>query len=275
MAERTIGIIAGKGLYPPTFATAARANCPGVRLVCAAFTGETEPKFADEVDSISWFRVGQLGKMLKFLRKEGVQEAVMVGQISPDNLFNLRPDLRVVLMLAKLKRRNAETIFGALADELAKDKIDLLPATTFLDHLLAPVGHIAGPTFSNREVDDATYGFGIAKESSRLDIGQSVVVRQGTVVAVEAFEGTNECIRRGGQLGRGKDLILAKVSKPDQDLRFDVPVLGPHTIDVCAEAGVHGIVVEAGLTLLLGKDEIFQRCQDRKVTLHGLASSTD
>ncbi|MFN6045885.1 MAG: LpxI family protein, partial [Verrucomicrobiota bacterium] len=222
---RIIGIIAGSGVYPATFIAAARRQCPGVKLVVAAFHGETDPHLADLADATEWFRVAQLGKMIRFFRGEGVTEAVMMGQISPKNLFDLRPDLRVLLILARVKERNAETLFGAIADELGKEGIEVLSATTFLDDHLPAVGHVCGPTFGKRQLADADFGFRIAKETSAHDIGQSVVVRHGTVLAVEAFEGTNACIRRGGELGRGKDVMLVKVSKPNQDFRFDVPVV--------------------------------------------------
>ncbi|WP_308987150.1 LpxI family protein [Roseibacillus persicicus] len=262
---RTIGMLAGKGLYPTAFVDGARRQEEPVRLVTMAFTGETDPALADSVDTLDWCRVGQLGKIIKFFKKEGVSEIVMVGQITPKNLFEFRPDLRITMAMAKLKQRNAETLFGALADEFAKDGITVLPATTFLDHLLPPEGPVLGRALSEEELEAARYGFGIAKETSRLDIGQSVVVREGTVLAVEAFEGTNECVRRGGALGKGKKVILAKVSKPNQDMRFDVPVIGPDTIRNCAEAGVGAIAIEAKKTLVLGWEEAVELAKKLKV----------
>lgn len=259
------GIIAGNGIYPETFARAARkAGVP--RLVAAAFNNETESSFSDQVDEIDWFRVGQLGKMIKFFKKHEVTQAVMVGQIAPRNLFDLRPDLRTANMLLKVKERNAETLFGAIADELEKDGITLMPATTYLDDLLPQPGHVGGPKLSDRQQDDVDYGMKIAKEVSRLDIGQTVVVKKGTVLAVEAFEGTNEAIKRGGSLGKG-DAMMVKVSKPNQDFRFDVPCVGPATIETAADAGVSAIVVEAGCTLILGIEDVLDLCKARKVSL--------
>lgn len=260
-----IGIIAGNGIYPETFAKAARAA--GVpRLVAAAFTNETDSSFAGEVDEIAWFRVGQLGKMIKYFTRHEVTRAVMVGQIAPKNLFDLRPDMRTLKMLGRVKERNAETLFGAIAEELEKDGITLIPATTYLDDLLPAEGHIGGPQLSDRQQEDASYGMKIAKEVSRLDIGQTVVVKKGTVLAVEAFEGTNEAIKRGGALGKG-EAMMVKVSKPKQDFRFDVPCVGPATIETASEAGVSAIVVEAGCTLILGKDDVLDLCQSKKVSL--------
>lgn len=268
--SRIIGVIAGSGVYPETFIAAARRNSPGVKLAVAAFHGETKPELADQTDAIEWFRVAQLGKMIKFFKREGVTEAVMMGQISPRNLFDLRPDLRVLMILARVKERNAETLFGAIADELAKEGITVLNATTFLeDHLPGP-GHVCGPAFRKRQLADAEFGFRIAKQTSALDIGQSVVVRHGTVLAVEAFEGTNNCIKRGGELGHGKDVMLVKVSKPNQDMRFDVPVVGPQTIETCAAAGVTGIAIEAGKTLLLEKERIAGLCDKHQIGIHAV-----
>ncbi len=264
-----MALIAGNGIYPETFVAAARKA--GVKkLVAAAFTNETKPELAAMVDAIEWFRVGQLGKMISFFKKQGVTQTVMVGQIAPKNLFDLRPDFRTLLMLARVKRRNAETLFGAIGDELAKDGITLLPATTFLKDLMPGAGHVAGPQIKKRRQEDAEYGFKIAKESSRLDIGQTVIVKNGTVLAVEAFEGTNEAVKRGGALGRG-GATMVKVSKPNQDMRFDVPVVGPDTIRTALGAGVDLIAVEAGKTLILNQEEVFRLCQEAKVSLIALA----
>jgi len=264
---RTIGIIAGNGIYPETFARAARTQPEEIRLVCSAFDGETQPEFADQVDAIKWLKVGQLGKLIDYFVKEGVKEAVMVGQIAPKNLYNFRPDMRTIGVLARLKERNAESMFGAIADELQKDGITLLSAVTFLENELAQKGHLFGPKPKDKMQEDAEYGFKIAKESSRLDIGQSVLVREGTILAVEAFEGTNECIKRGGELGRGKNVTLAKVSKPNQDFRFDVPVIGPLTLETCKAAAVSQIVVEAGCTLILEKDRVAELAKKYKITI--------
>jgi DUF1009 family protein len=264
-----VGMIAGNGIYPETFARAARRA--GVKsLVAAAFTDETDPDLKNLVDQIEWMRVGQLGKMIKHFKAHGVTSVVMVGQIAPKNLFDLRPDLRLLKMLSRVKERNAETLFAAIAGELEHDGITLLPATTFLDDLLPVAGLVCGPALSDRQKEDAAFGFRIAKEVSRLDIGQTVVVKKGTVLAVEAFEGTNEAIKRGGGLGKG-EAMMVKVSKPKQDFRFDVPVVGPATIETAAAAGVNAIVVEAGSTLLLGKEEIVRLCQEKKVSLFAVA----
>lgn len=265
--SRTIGIIAGRGGYPQTFVDAARSQQEEHRLVLAAVIDETDQALASTVDVTDWFRVGQLGKMIKYFKRQGVSEAVMVGQITPRNLFDLRPDVRTMMLLARVKERNAESLFGGIADELDKDGITLLPATTFLDDLLPGTGHVYGPKLKSRAMEDAEYGFRIAKETSRLDIGQTVVVRHGTVLAVEAFEGTNACIRRGGELGQRKNVTLVKVSKPNQDFRFDVPVIGPDTVKNCIESGVEVIAIEADKTLMLGAEQVDAMCRENKVSI--------
>ncbi len=261
-------IIAGNGRYP--FQLAAAAKRRGVARLCvAAFENETDPALAREVDDLRWLRVGQLGKLLSYARETGARQAVMAGQIAPKNLFDLRPDFSALLLLAKLKERNAETLFGAVAEALAKDGVELLPATTFLDDFLAPAGHFAGPKPRRRVQDDVLFGLRIAKQVSRLDIGQTVVVRNGTVLAVEAFEGTNEAIKRGAVLGRGQ-AVAVKVSKPDQDFRFDVPVIGPLTLEAGASSGLSALAVETGRTLLIEPDRLKSMADELKISLIGI-----
>lgn len=265
-----IGIIAGKGVYPALFIDAAKKQAPDAPLIVAGFHGETAENLKDSVTAFEWFRVGQLGKVIKFFKKNKVKHCVMMGQISPRNLFDLVPDVRTMMMLAKLKEKNADTLFKGITEELAKDEIEVLLATTFLEDLLAAEGHVCGPPLKKKFERDANYGFSIAKETSRLDIGQSVVVRDGTVLAVEAFEGTNSCIKRGGEQGRGKACTLAKVTKPNHDFRFDVPCLGDQTIKNCHQAGVQVIACEANKTLLLEKEKIEQLCQQYGITIIGI-----
>jgi UDP-2,3-diacylglucosamine hydrolase len=249
-----LGIIAGNGVYPRLLADGARRA--GVeKIVATAFTDETDPVLERHVNVLEWMRVGQLGRFLKFFRSQGIQHAIMAGQIAPKNLFDLRPDLKALMLMGKLKQRNAESIFAAIADELAKINIDLLPATTFLEDSLAHSGVIAGPKLSPREERDVEIGWNVAKEIARLDIGQTIIIKNGTIVAVEALEGTNEAIKRGGTLAR-EGAVMVKVSKPNQDMRFDVPVIGVETVRIAAESRVRVIAVEAGKTLLLERDAV-------------------
>jgi DUF1009 family protein len=261
----TLGIIAGNGVYPRLLADG--AHRAGVKkIVAAAFTDETDPTLEQYVELVEWMRVGQLGRLLKFFRSQDIHHVIMAGQIAPKNLFDLRPDLKALMLLGKLKERNAESIFAAIADELAKIDIDLLPATTFLEDSIAKPGVIAGPKLSPREERDVELGWDIAKETARLNIGQTIIIKNGTIVAVEALEGTNETIKRGGTLSR-EGAVMVKVSKPNQDMRFDVPVVGVETIRIAAESGVRVIAVEAGKTLLLERDAIVELAAHSKLSM--------
>ena len=263
-----LGIIAGNGTYP--FALVKSARAAGVaHIVAAAFENETDPALTSQVDEIEWMRVGQLGRMIKTFSSRKVGRVIMAGQIAPGNLFDLRPDLKAFLVLAKLKERNAESIFGAIGDELAKVGVELLPATTYMEDHLAGAGVFAGPRLSRREESDVRYGLNIAKEVSRLDIGQTVVVKGGTVLAVEGFDGTNATIRRGGALGKG-EAVVVKVSKPNQDFRFDVPVIGPATLEAAAEAQIRVIAVESGRTLVMEREQLAETAARLKISLSGI-----
>lgn len=262
-----LGLIAGNGVYPQLLAQSAR-RAGVARIVAAAFQGETDSKLSDIVDEMEWMRVGQLGRLTKYFANAGVRQAIMAGQIAPKNLFEFRPDMKALVVLARLKRRNAESLFGAIADELAKVGVELLPATTFMDDALAGAGLLGGRPLSRREEADVEFGFTIAKEVSRLDIGQTVVVKGGTVLAVEAFEGTNEALKRGAALAKS-GAVLIKVSKPNQDLRFDVPVIGSETLRIAAEAKIRVIAVEAGRTLLLEKEALIAAANASETSVVG------
>jgi len=260
-----LGIIAGNGVYPRELAQAARRS--GVKqIVAAAFVDETDRSIEKNADTVEWLRVGQLGKLLKFFRDHKVHQAIMAGQIAPKNLFDLRPDVKALVVLAKLKQRNAESIFTAIAGELKKVNVDLLPAITFMDDQLATKGLIAGQKLSRVEEDDVDLAWNVAKEIARLDIGQTIIVKNGTVLAVEAFEGTNDAIKRGGALAR-EGAVMIKVAKPKQDMRFDVPVIGVETIKIAADAKLRVIAVEAGKTLLLERDKVVELAERSKISI--------
>jgi hypothetical protein len=262
----TIGIIAGNRSLPLAFAVQARAL--GVkRLVGIAFENETDPALAKLVDDLVWLKVGQLSKMIAALKERGVNQCVMLGQIAPRNLFDVRPDLRAVAMLMRLKERNAHSIFGALADELKKDGITLIEPTPWLGPLMPAAGFSLGPKLTDAQKEDIAFGFRIAKEVSRLEIGQMVVVKEGTVLAVEGFEGTDQCLRRGGELSRGKGAVAVKVAREKHDLRFDIPCVGAQTMETCAAAGVSTLVFEAGRTLLLERELVETLAKKRKITI--------
>jgi UDP-2,3-diacylglucosamine hydrolase len=267
----TLGIIAGNRSLPLLLAQEARRL--GVkRLVAAAFEGETDPSLAPLVDDIVWLKVGQLAKLISAFTDRAVRQCVMVGQIAPKNLYDVRPDLRAMGMLLRLKEKNAHTIFGAIADELQKDGVELIEATPWLKPLMPGADFHLGPKLSASQREDVTFGFRIAKEVSRLEIGQTVVVKDGAVLAVEGFEGTDKCLARGGELA-GKDggAVAIKVAKADHDMRFDIPCLGPQTLEACAAARVAVLALEAGKSLLLEQETCARLADRHRISLTTVA----
>ena len=261
-----IGLVAGRGIYPRLVMEGAESQ--GMDLAVAAFHGETDPKVASRGQTTQWLRVGQLGGLISFFKKAGIREAIFAGQITPQRLFDLRPDLKALWILARLKEKNAETLFGAVAEELAKAGVKVLPATTFVEDHLAQRGLFAGPTPPKNLSAEISFGWPLAKSVARLNIGQSVVVKNGTVMAVEGFDGTDATLQRGGKLAGGKAVAI-KVTSPGQDMRFDVPVIGPQTILSAAKGKVGVLVVEAGKTLILDREEVRKLAQRHQVTVWG------
>jgi len=262
-----LGLIAGNRSLP--LLTARQAREMGVkRLVAVAFENETDPALAELVDEIVWLRVGQLSRLVKAFQSRGVTRCVMVGQIAPKNLFDLRPDLRTLGLLMRVKEKNAHTLFGALIEELAKDDITVVTAVPWLAPLMPGVGCHHGPALSEEQTGDVAFGFHMAKEITRLEIGQLVVVKNGMVLAVEGFEGTDACLRRGGQLaGTSRGAVAVKVARHKHDMRFDIPCIGLSTLEACREGGVDVLAVEAGTTLFLDRDEMGPWCRRHKLSL--------
>jgi DUF1009 family protein len=260
-------MIAGNRSLPMLFVKQARAR--GVnRLVATAFEGETDPALASVVDDIVWLKVGQLSKMISAFTDRGVTQCVMVGQIAPKNLYDLRPDLRALGLLLRLKEKNAHTLFRAIADELKKEGVELVEATPWLQPLM-PAGpfHI-GPKLSADQSADVKFGFRIAKEVSRLDIGQTVVVKRGTVLAVEGLEGTDPCLLRGGKLaGRSGGATAVKVAKLNHDMRFDIPCVGPKTLRTCAAGRISTLALESGKTLLLEQETCEKLAKENSISI--------
>lgn len=252
----TIGLVAGSRSLPLIFAREARAR--GIRrIIAVAAKGETDPEIARLADEVVWLRVGQLGKMIRAFTDRGIKQCVMLGLIAPKSLFDVRPDLRGIATLMRLKEKNAHTIFGAIAEELARDGVELISAAPWLTSIMPPTGYAIGPKLSPPQRQDVAFGFRMAKEISRLEIGQCVVVKQGTVLAAEGFEGTDRCLTRGGELaGRDGGAVAVKVAKRDHDLRFDIPCIGPTSLEVCAAHGIRVLAIEAGMTILLDKADL-------------------
>jgi hypothetical protein len=271
LAPESIGLIAGSRTLPLEFARLARAA--GVRrIVACAAEGETDPELARLVDDIVWLKIGQLGKMISTFTDRGVKHCVMAGQLAPKNLFDLRPDLRAMGVLLRLKEKNAHTIFGAIADELKKDGVELIEATPWLAPLMPQTGFALGPKLSAAQKADVEFGYRIGKEVSRLEIGQLVVVKNGTVLAVEGFEGTDKCLARGGELA-GKDggAVAVKVAKVNHDMRFDIPCIGAKTFETCVAAKISVLALESGKSLLLEREACEDLAQNNKISVTTIA----
>ena len=272
------GLIAGNGRFP--FMVVAGAKQAGVALSVAAIREETDPKLEDEVERLTWVGIGQLGKMIRFFKGEGVEKAIMAGQVKHVQIFSRAvPDARMLKMLLKLPRRNTNSLIGAVAAELATEGIDLIDSTYFLQDQLPAAGNLTNRKPNAAERADVDYGLEIAREMARLDLGQTIVVRGKACVAIEAMEGTDETVRRAGELlGRGKQtpkrlrltsgaLTVLKLSKPDQDMRFDVPVVGIPTIKAMITAGATCLCISAGKTLMFDRDEMIAVANKHKLAI--------
>ena len=266
--QHPIGLIAGKGNYP--ILTAKCIQAAGVPLRLVSFAGETEQSLIESIPQADHIqiKVGQLGKLLKSLKKLGCSYALMAGQITPRRLFRgLHPDLKALAILNSLKVKNAETIFGAIASEIENIGIIMLDARSFLDDHLAHDGLMTPGKLTVKRID-VEHGIRIAKGIADLDIGQGVVVRKGTVLAVEAFEGTDPMLQRAGTF-KTKDLIFVKTVKRAQDYRFDVPVFGERTLDVMHASGIRTAALESGCVLILDKPAIIKKAHSLKIALLG------
>ncbi len=267
MSEK-IGLIAGKGQFPLLFARAARRH--GCRVVAVAHRGETDPALAALADDIHWIYVGQLGKLIRHFKAAGVTRAVMAGGISRGRLFTqFRPDLRALSVVRRAGTGQDDRLLSEVAAELAREGITIAPSTLFLEDLLAPAGPLSRRTPTPEEMQDVELGFQVAKELGRLDLGQCVVVRRQVVVALETVEGTDETIRRGGTLA-GPGAVVVKVSKPDQDLRFDVPAVGLDTIAAMRQVKAAVLAIEAGMTLIFDRPEMLKTADQAKIAVWGL-----
>lgn len=264
-----IGLIAGRGNYPLIFCKEAKKA--GVKhLAVIAMVDETDPSIETLADHVDWVYVGQIGRAIKALRKQQVAHAVMAGQVKPSRLFKgIRPDLKALKILWGLRERNADSIFGAIADTFTKGGVEIIDSTTFMDDYLAKPGLMGKVKPGRRLQRDIDYGKKVATEISRLDIGQTCVVKKGTVLAVEGFEGTDKCIRRGGELGHGGATVV-KVAKPGHDMRFDVPCIGMRTVESMLAGGIKALAVQAGKTLFLEKEAVFAALDKAGITVVGI-----
>lgn len=258
-------LIAGKGAYPLLLAESARHQ--GVKKISTiAFKHETSWRIGNYVDETHWLYIGQLQKFLDTVAQTGARCAVMAGQITPTNLFSLRMDKPMWQLLSRLRQRNAHTIFGAVADELKAIGVELLPAHLFMEKHLATPGTLGTTEPTPEQWEDIKFGFQVAQTTSSLEIGQTVVIKNGTILAVEAFEGTDATIRRAGKLG-GPGAVIVKVAKVGHDMRFDIPVIGTKTLKNLAKIRAGALAMEAGRAIILEKDKVIAAANKHGISL--------
>ncbi len=259
------GLIAGNGQFP--FLVLEGARRAGVSLAVAAIREETDPRIEEVAETLTWVGIGQLGKMIRFFKRAGVERAIMAGQVKHVQIFSgALPDVRMLKMLLRLPRRNTDALIGAVAAELADEGIELIDSTYFLQDHLAAVGTFTRRAPSASERGDIEYGLEVAREIARLDLGQTIVVRARACVAIEAMEGTDATVRRAGELARGR-LTVVKIAKPDQDMRFDVPVVGLPTIETMHAAGATCLCITAGKTLIFDRAEMTKRADKHRIAV--------
>lgn len=268
MQDHPLGLVAGGGQFPLLCARAARRQ--GREIVAVAHKGETDPLLSEEVDQIEWIYLGQLGKLIKTLKKAGASEAIFAGSITKTRIFkDVRPDLRAINLWRRLDNRLDDGILRSIAAELEQEGIQILPSTILLKELLVPCGVLTRCKPSKSQWEDIHFGWKLAREIGRLDIGQCLVVKDRAVLAVEAIEGTDQTIRRGGQLG-GSGAVVIKVCKPTQDTRFDLPSVGVGTIEQIIRVKASVLAVEAGRTLFFDRDSTIELANRSSIAVVGI-----
>ena len=267
--RQKIGLIAGNGQFPLLIAQAARSK--GWEVCAVGYQGETDPQLADHVTVLEWLYLGQIKKMIKFFRGNGIKDAVMIGGVTKTKMFtNVRPDTKAISLIAGMRHTHDDAILRAFADLLEKEGIRIHASTFLLPELLAPAGVWTRRKPSRSELEDIRLGWKIAKEIGRLDIGQCVVVAGGTILAVEAIEGTDAAITRGGALAKG-EAIVVKVCKPNQDTRFDIPAIGQNTMETMHKAEIKSLAVEAGKAVVFDRDTMIQYANQCGMTIIALS----
>ncbi len=262
------GLLAGNGRFPFLVLDAARSQ--GVEMVVAAIKEETFLDLAAHTKTIEWMGIGQLGKLINFFKREGVTHALMAGQVKHTQIFSgAIPDFRMVKLLASLLTKNTNSLIGAVTKEFASEGITVIDSTTFLTPLLASKGVLTLKTPNEKDLADINYGIEVANEIARLDLGQTIVVCDRAVVAVEAMEGTDATILRAGTLSNGRPLTVVKVAKPNQDMRFDVPVVGLPTIESMLKAGATCLSITAHKTLLFDRQEMLALANKSNISITG------
>jgi len=263
-----IGIIAGGGQFPLLFARAAREQ--GRQVFIAAHKGESSPELEGAADGFCWVKLGQLGKIINFFRREGIKEAVLLGTITKTRIFkDIWPDIKGLTLWNRIKIRQDDQILRAVAEALLDEGISILESTLYLRHLLFPKGVLTRKKPTPAQLGDIRFGWRMAREVGRLDIGQCVVVRDRTVLAVEAIEGTDATIRRGGSLGK-EQAVVVKVRKPGQDFRFDLPAIGTGTIESMEQVKAAVLAVEASQALLFDGESVIDRADRAGLVVVGV-----
>ena len=264
-----IGLIAGNGRFPIIFADNARKL--GYHVSAVAHEGETEPELASHVDRIHWIKIGQVSKLIKAFKEDRVHQAVMLGGIKKTHVFTtVRPDFRTLAMATRLALWKDDDILREFAKELEREGIAICESTFGLEGILVEEGSLTARTPTEKEWEDIRYGWDVAHDIGRLDIGQCVVIKDRVVVAVEAVEGTDGAIKRGGELAK-EGAVVVKRSKPQQDLRFDLPAIGPRTIEVMASVRASVLAVEAGRTILLDREIMLDKARSARIAIVGIA----
>lgn len=266
-----MGLIAGSGQFPMVFA--ARAKALDLSVVAVAHEGETDPSLSEQVDEILWIRVGQISKLISFFKKKAVKEAVMAGGIRKTRIFEMRPDFRALGILSRIKEKKDDVLLRAFADELEQEEITVQSSTLYLGPLLAEEGEWTR-RLKKAERADIAWGWPLAKKVGALDIGQCIVVRNGVILAVESIEGTDAAIKRGGALGR-ENAVVIKICKPQQDFRFDLPTIGPETLESMKAVKASVLVVEAGKTLVLEKERFLKAARAAKIAVVGWKDNSE
>jgi DUF1009 family protein len=259
------GLIAGNGRFP--FMVLEGARQTGASMAVAAIREETDPEIEKLADNVKWVGIGQLGRMIRFFKDEGVEKAIMAGQVKHIQIFSRAvPDARMLKVLLRLPRRNTDSLIGAIASELQSEGIELIDSTYFLQDSLPRAGVLTRREPDRHEREDIEYGLEIGREIAHLDLGQTIVVRGKACVAIEAMEGTDETIRRAGMLVQ-KRLTVVKLAKPNQDMRFDVPVVGIPTLNTMVEAGASCLFITAGKTLMFDREEMIRTADKHKLAI--------
>ena len=249
------GLIAGNGRFP--FLVLEGARSQGIEMAVIALKEEASPDLEKTAKRLHWVSLGELSKAIELMQKEGVKHAVMAGQVKHNKIFSsIRPDWKLAKLLFSLPRKNTDSLIGAVAKVFEEEGIQLVDSTIFLKPLLPEAGVLTRRAPNEREAMDIEYGLGIARHIAAKDIGQTVVVADRACVAVEAMEGTDETIARAARFADGKPLVVVKVSKPRQDMRFDVPVVGLPTVESMKQAGATALAIDANRTLLFDREQL-------------------